>query len=396
VGAYLLVFFVAGLVTFALTPVVRRVSIRVGAVDPPSDRKVHPAPTPTMGGFAIYGGVLAALGISQVLPFFEDMNRASAEPRAALVTCTLIVALGAIDDKRGASPLAKFTAEVFIGGVLVLMGVQLAYLWIPVAHGSVLLLGPEQAVPLTILWVVLLANAVNLVDGLDGLAAGMVAIAAIAFFVYIFRSGTEFGQASTGALFSAITAGACLGFLPWNLHPAKIFMGDSGSLLLGMLLALATISGLGRNLDAPAGGDMISVVGTAAVPLLILAIPVLDVVFAIVRRTWRGEGIAHADKQHLHHRLLDIGHGHRQAVFLMYLWAALFAGSTLAVGLIDGRLAVGAILLLASLLFLATALPRLAERRREANGNHHGPGPGEHGDALGAHPAPGSEAGPAS
>jgi UDP-GlcNAc:undecaprenyl-phosphate/decaprenyl-phosphate GlcNAc-1-phosphate transferase len=394
VGAYLSVFLVAGLTTFALTPLVRRVSIRVGAIDPPSDRKVHPVPTPTMGGFAIYGGVVAALGLSQILPFFEDMNRASAEPRAALVTCSLMVVLGAIDDKRGASPLAKFTSEVFIGGVLVLMGVQLAYLWIPGANEFVLL-GPEVAVPLTILWVALLANAVNLVDGLDGLAAGMVAIASLAFFVYIFRADSEFGQASTGALFSAITAGACLGFLPWNLHPARIFMGDSGSLLLGMLLALATISGLGRNLDRPAGGDLAAVVGTAAVPLLILAIPVLDVVLAIVRRTWRGERIGHADKQHLHHRLLDIGHGHRQAVFLMYLWAALFAGSALAVGLIDGRLAVGAILLLTSLLFLATALPRLAERRREANGNHHRPETGDQAGTVGASPAPGRGAGPA-
>jgi UDP-GlcNAc:undecaprenyl-phosphate/decaprenyl-phosphate GlcNAc-1-phosphate transferase len=391
VGAYLLVFFVACLTTFVLTPLVRRVSVRVGAIDQPSDRKVHPVATPTMGGFAIYGGVLAALGLSQLLPFFEDMNRASAEPRAALVTCTLMVILGAIDDKRGASPLAKFTSEVFIGGVLILLGVQLAYLWNPAAAETVLL-GPELAVPLTILWVVLLANAVNLVDGLDGLAAGMVAIAAIAFFVYIFRADSEFGQASTGALFSAITAGACVGFLPWNLHPARIFMGDSGSLLLGMLLALATISGLGRNPYEPAGGDFASVVGTAAIPLLILAIPVLDVALAIVRRTWRGERIGRADKQHLHHRLLDIGHGHRQAVFLMYLWAALCAGSTLAVGLIDGRLAVGAILLLASLLFLATALPRLAERRREANGNHHRQGTGEQEGAVRASPAPGGGA----
>ena len=309
----------------------------------------------------MYGGVIAAIVASQVLPFFRQMNQASAEPRAAVVTCTLMVALGAIDDKRGTSALAKLTAQVFIGGVLVLMGVQLAYLWLPGSY-QFFLLTPEQAVPLTILWVAFLANAVNLVDGLDGLAAGMVAIAATAFFIYIVRSDSEFGQASTGALLSVITAGVCLGFLPWNFHPARIFMGDSGSLLLGMLLAIATISGLGRNPYPPAGGDLVAVVGTVFVPLLVLAIPVLDVLLAIVRRTWRGQGIGHADKEHIHHRLLDIGHGHRSAVLLMYLWSALFAGSALAVGLIDGRLAVGVILLLASVLFLVTALPRLTSR----------------------------------
>jgi UDP-GlcNAc:undecaprenyl-phosphate/decaprenyl-phosphate GlcNAc-1-phosphate transferase len=222
---------------------------------------------------------------------------------------------------------------------------------------------------LTIVWVVLVANAVNLVDGLDGLAAGMVAIASSALFVYVVRSPSLLGDASQTALLSAITAGICLGFLPWNFYPAKIFMGDTGSMLLGMLLAIATISGVGRNPIQPSTDDLVAIGGSVAVLLLVLAIPFLDVVLAVIRRTWRGQGIGHPDKEHLHHRLVDVGHGHRQAVLLMYLWSGLISGCGLVVGLITGRFLVGMIVAGAFLLFLATAFPRLARPR---NGAHAG------------------------
>ena len=151
------------------------------------------------------------------------------------------------------------------------------------------------------------------------------------------RTPSTFGDASAAAMLSAITVGICLGFLPWNFYPAKIFMGDSGSLLLGMLLSIATIDGIGRNPFPPSGGDIAAITGAVLVPLLVLFIPFLDVVLAIARRTWRGQGIGHADKEHIHHRLMDIGHSHRRAVLLMYLWSALISASALAVGLIDGR-----------------------------------------------------------
>ena len=157
-----------------------------------------------------------------------------------------------------------------------------------------------------------------------------------------------------------------MGFLPWNFYPARIFMGDSGSMLLGMLLTIATISGVARNPFPPSGGDLAAVVGTVMVPLLVLAIPFLDVVLAVIRRTWRGKGIGTADKEHIHHRLLDIGHSHRSAVLLMYLWSALISASALAIGLIDGRLAVGVIITAAVVLFAVTALPRLARWRGRA------------------------------
>jgi UDP-GlcNAc:undecaprenyl-phosphate GlcNAc-1-phosphate transferase len=364
VRAYLLIFLACAGTTFVATPLVRRLAVGMGAISQPNDRTVHAVPTPTMGGLAMYVGFLVGLAISFALPFFSAMRAGSSELLAALVTCTLMVGLGMIDDRRGTSALAKFTAQVFIAGVLVLMGSALVYFWLPGL--GVVFLSANLSALLTILWVVAVANAVNLVDGLDGLAAGMVAIAATSFFIYMVRTPSTFGDASAAALLSVITVGVCIGFLPWNFYPAKIFMGDSGSMLLGMLLALATISGVGRNPLPPSGGDLAAIAGTVLVPLLVLFIPFLDVVLAVVRRTWRGQGIGHADKEHIHHRLMDIGHSHPRAVLLMYLWSVLISGMALAVGLIDGRTTVGLILMAALFLFLVTALPAL-DRWRAGN-----------------------------
>jgi UDP-GlcNAc:undecaprenyl-phosphate GlcNAc-1-phosphate transferase len=370
VVAYLIVFVVAAGTTFALTPLVRSLAERFGAIDHPSERKLHVVPTPTMGGLAMWAGFILAMGAAWLLPFFEPLRRAAPEPVAAIVTCTLMTGLGVIDDRRGTSALAKLTAQIFIAGILVLLGVQLAYFVLP--DQGLAVLGTDEAVPLTILWVVAAANAINLVDGLDGLAAGMVAIAATTFFVYMIRGGDTSDSASVAALFSVITVGICVGFLPWNFHPARIFMGDTGSMLLGMLVAIATIAGVGNDLGPPTRGGAAVIALPLLVPLLVLAIPFLDVLLAIVRRTRKGLGIAHADKEHIFHRLMDIGHGHRQTVLLMYLWSTLVCGSALAIGVIDGRLIAGAIVGCALVLFLVTALPRLLERRRNGvlNGKH--------------------------
>jgi UDP-GlcNAc:undecaprenyl-phosphate GlcNAc-1-phosphate transferase len=375
VTSYLIVFVAAAVVTFLATPLVRWFVIKVGAIYRPNDRTVHVVPLPTMGGIAMYLGLVAALIASRVLPFFADVNQLSTSI-AALVTCTLMLGLGVIDDTRGTTPLSKLIAQIFIAGVLVLLGVELFYVWLPKIQ--VVVLSGDLAVIATIVWTVAVANAVNLVDGLDGLAAGMVAIASAAFFIYLVSSGSPAGLASPAALISAITCGICIGFLPWNFHPAKIFMGDAGSMLLGMLLAIATIEGITRKITQPTTGDIAAIFGTIGVPILVLLVPFLDVILAIVRRTRRGQGIGYADKEHLHHHLMEIGHGHRQAVLLMYLWSALVSGCALAVAAIDGRFAVGLILFGAAALFLFTALPRLT-RRRASNGTRGG-GPPAHRD----------------
>jgi UDP-GlcNAc:undecaprenyl-phosphate GlcNAc-1-phosphate transferase len=359
VVSYLLVFAASAGVTFVATPLVRRLSLRVGWIDRPSDRKVHPKPTPTVGGLAICLGVLAGLMATRFVPFLSTLYDTSSDLDAVAIAGPAIVMLGVVDDTRGVSALGKLSGQVLVAGVLVLLGVQ--FIWFYFPGQGVLSLSPDVAVPLTILWVVAMVNAVNLIDGLDGLAAGIVAIAAIAFFAYMVRSPAGDVEASTAALLAVIAAGAAIGFLPWNFHPARIFMGDSGALLLGLVMAVATISGAARNLDGPTEGGIAVIVIPVTLPLLVLAIALLDVGLAIVRRMRRGLGIGHADKEHIHHRLLDIGHSHRQAVLLMYLWSALISGCALAVAFVDGPLLVFAIVTVAVL--VATVLPRLIRDR---------------------------------
>jgi UDP-GlcNAc:undecaprenyl-phosphate/decaprenyl-phosphate GlcNAc-1-phosphate transferase len=377
VRAYLLVFVVSAGVTLAATPLVRLLSLRLGWIDKPSDRKVHPTPTPTVGGLAIFLGVLAGLVTTRFVPFLQGLYETSSDLDAAAIAGTVVVMIGVVDDTRGVSALGKLTGQVLVAGGVVLLGVQLVYFYFP--GQGVLSLSPDLAVPLTILWIVVMMNAVNLIDGLDGLAAGILAIAAAAYFIYMAwpDPGGEVLPTTTAAL-SAIAGGAAIGFLPWNFHPAKIFMGDSGAMLLGLMMAIATISGVGRNLEGPSGGDLAVIAIPVILPLLVLAVPLLDVILAVVRRMRRGIGISHADKQHIHHRLMDIGHSHRQAVVLMYVWSALISGCALAVAFIDGRLPVAAILVGA--LVIATVLPRLIRDRsprgsdrapaRSANGGH--------------------------
>lgn len=357
-GPYLLVFVASAGVSFLSTPFVRRLAIRFKFIDHPSDRKVHPKATPTVGGIAIYLGIAAGIGVSMLVPALSGLHRTSSDPEAALIAGAVIVVVGAVDDVRGVSALGKLTGQVLAAGVLVLAGVQLLYFYFP--GQGILSLSSDVAVPLTILWVVAIVNAVNLIDGLDGLAAGMVAIGALAFFAYMYRAPGLGDAASSAALLSAVAAGSALGFLPWNFHPAKIFMGDSGAMLLGLVMAAATISGVGRNPYPPTGGDLAAIAIPVALPLLVLAIPILDVLLAIVRRMRKGLGITHADKEHIHHHLLEIGHTHRQAVLLMFLWSALISVSALSVAFVNGRFRVA--LILAGAVFVAAVLPWLLRR----------------------------------
>jgi UDP-GlcNAc:undecaprenyl-phosphate GlcNAc-1-phosphate transferase len=374
---YLWVFGASAAVSFLTTPLVLLLSRRLGWIDRPSDRKVHPKPTPTVGGLAIFLGVTAGLGVSRIVPFLSRLHETTSDVEAALLGALVVFSLGVIDDTRGVSALGKLAGQTLAAGILVLLGVQLLFFYFP--GQGIVSLDPTLAIPLTVLWVVGMVNAVNLIDGLDGLAAGMIAIGAIAFFLYMSHApGVEAGP-TVAALLSAVVAGSAIGFLPWNFWPARIFMGDSGAMLLGLLMAVASISGVGRNIS-PSGGDFAAFAIPIAVPLLILAIPLLDVVFAIARRMRRGSGITHADKEHVHHRLMDIGHSHRTAVLLMYLWSALISASALAVAFINGRLLVGSII--ATALALAVAIPRLvlgrsplAGARRDDGGGRRPRGP---------------------
>jgi UDP-GlcNAc:undecaprenyl-phosphate/decaprenyl-phosphate GlcNAc-1-phosphate transferase len=370
--AYVVVFIVTALTAFVATPLVRRLAVRVGAIDRPSDRKVHPKPTPTLGGIAIWAACLAGLGVAYLLPAYDQLFRQSSEPLGVILAGTVIVALGSYDDLRGIAVPAKVAGQVLAAGLLILAGVQLFYFWLPGL--GVLALGQDLAVPLTVIWVLAMINAVNLIDGLDGLAAGVVAIAAAAFFIYAFRGDPISGVSSVegffsvdpsaAGLFSVLVAGAALGFLPHNFNPAKIFMGDSGSMLLGLVLAAATISGVGRTGESPTNTELAALAIPVLIPLLVLAVPFTDVIWAIARRLRRRRPVYRPDKEHIHHRLLEIGHTHRQAVLIMYLWSALLASVALAITFIRSRGLVAVVVVAIAAILVGTAAPRM----RRTNG----------------------------
>lgn len=353
--SYLLVFATSLVVTFATTPIVRLLSLRFGWIDRPSDRKVHPNPTPTAGGIALFLGIVAGVFVSGRLPFLRPLTaQGGGDVAAALIAAAAVLGLGVIDDAKGINPLTKLVGQIFSAGLAVLLGVQLLFFYIP--GQGIVSLDPTLAIPLTVLWILMMVNAMNLIDGLDGLASGIAAIGALAFFLYMRSAGGD-PTPSSAALLSAVVAGASIGFLPWNFHPARIFMGDTGSMLLGLLLGVATISGVGRNPFPPAGGDLAAIAIPIALPLFILFIPISDVVLAVIRRVRNRQGLANADKEHIHHRLLDIGHTHRRAVVLLYLWSALISGCALAVAFLEGWKMVGVVV--AGSIVVGTVVPWL-------------------------------------
>jgi len=367
-GAYLAVFLATAGTVAAVTPLVRFLAIRIGAIDHPSDRKVHPKPTPTIGGVGILVGTLVGMGVAYLIPSFRAVFEESSELQGALLGAVIITFVGLLDDLRTLSAPAKVAGQILAAGLLILNSVEIFFFWFPTQ--GVVSLGSDLAVPLTVAWVLLMVNAINLIDGLDGLAAGIVTIAAAAFFVWIRLTPATFGpSATTAALLSVVAGGAAIGFLPWNFYPARIFMGDSGSMQLGVLLAAATISGVGRTIQ-PSRGDLAAFSIPVLIPAIVLAIPLADVALAITRRLWRHRPVFAPDKDHIHYRLQQIGHTHRQAVLLMYFWSALLAASALTVALVTTTLTYVVLIGLGALFLIGlTLVPsriREAHRKREA------------------------------
>lgn len=339
---YLLVFAVSAAVTFLVTPVAHRVATRVGAMAAPRDRDVHAIPTPRLGGLAMYVGLAAGLLVADQLPFLSSVSRDYPDTNAVLVAGGLICLLGAVDDRWSLDPVTKLAGQIAAAGVMVLLGIQLTFALLP--NGNTASLGPETAVPLTVLLTVVLVNAMNFIDGLDGLAAGVAAIAALATFTYSYQIAVtnHFYRATPAALIAAVTAGVCVGFLPHNFNPARLFMGDSGSMLLGLLLAASMTSVTGQvSYGGIAGGaNALPSLIPLAVPLAVLAVPFVDLALAVIRRTRAGRSPFTPDKMHLHHRLLEIGNSHTRAVLFMYSWAALLGFGGVAASLSNGPLVV--------------------------------------------------------
>lgn len=332
VREYLLTLCVTAAVTYLLTGPVRKFAIVAGAMPEVRARDVHREPTPRLGGIAMFFGMCAGLLVADHLTNLNEVFEKSNEPRALLSGAALIWLIGVLDDKFEIDALIKLGGQMIAAGVMVMQG--LTILWLPVPGVGTVALTQWQGTLLTVALVVITINAVNFVDGLDGLASGMVCIAAAAFFMYAYRIWYSYGieAAAPATLFAAVLMGMCLGFLPHNMHPARIFMGDSGSMLIGLVLAAGAISvtgqvdpdviGLFAGSERNAVHQMVPVYIPLLMPLSIIAIPACDFVFAVVRRTWRGQSPFAADRGHLHHRLLQIGHSHSRAVLIMYFWAA--------------------------------------------------------------------------
>jgi UDP-GlcNAc:undecaprenyl-phosphate GlcNAc-1-phosphate transferase len=364
---YAVVLLTAGLVTFLTTPVVRMAAVRLRMMAAPRERDVHVIPTPRGGGVAMYLGVAAATLVASRLPALQRTFDDS-QAYAVLVAGGLICLLGVLDDRFSLDALTKLTGQIAAAGVMVLLGVQLAFLFLPVADIGTLSLGSDLGVPATILLTVLTVNALNFIDGLDGLAAGVVCIAASAFFVYSYGISRTFDPPnvfSSATFISAALIGCCLGFLPHNYHPARLFMGDSGALLLGLLLAAAMISTTGNVTPSQVSTNpLAATLLPLVVPAAIILLPLVDILLAVVRRTRRGERPWQPDKQHLHHRMLQIGHGHRRAVLLLWLWAAVAAVGSVSFIFFAPEVAGGGVLALVLVAAVLTIwLPRWSHRR---------------------------------
>lgn len=291
-------FLISILASSLFTPMIIKLAKKSGIVDIPNYRKVHKVPTPLLGGLAIYFSFLVGVW------FVKPSHPAHV---SILIGSMIIIIIGILDDRYELSPKVKFFGQILAAAVVIFYG-NLFVHFINLPFNGSLQLG-WLTVPITFLWIVGVTNAINLIDGLDGLSAGVTGIAMIAM------AGMAYFMGDLYVLpMAVILIGAIIGFLPYNFYPAKIFMGDTGALFLGFMISILSLLGF-KNITFI----------TFIVPLLILGVPISDTVFAIIRRLVNRKPISRADKSHLHHRLLELGFSHRQAVLLIYCLSAMFA-----------------------------------------------------------------------
>lgn len=298
---YFIPFVLALFISLFSTPLVKKLAFKVGAVDvPKDDRRVHNEPMPSIGGLAIFISVVLVILI--FLPIDKSIL-------SILMGGTVIVMGGIVDDLREIRPRTKFAVQILAGLILIYGGVKVDFITNPFARNSSLIYLNWLSIPITLFWVVGITNTLNFIDGLDGLSAGVAMISSLSLMIV----AGKFGYTNI-IILSAAVAGACLGFLPFNFNPAKIFMGDTGALFLGFMLAAISIEGVMKSVATIA----------VAAPILILGVPIFDTTFAIFRRLLNGQSVAAADKGHLHHRLLDKGFSQKKSVLILYSISAIF------------------------------------------------------------------------
>jgi UDP-GlcNAc:undecaprenyl-phosphate GlcNAc-1-phosphate transferase len=326
-GTYGIIALVGALVTLVCNPVARKIALAVNYSAQPDERKVHLVITPYGGGGAMFVGLCVALVVAVVLPTSRAVIESSHEMIGVLLAAGVMFAVGVVDDFREMSAPAKVAGQVLAATILYFSGCTMYQLKLPFA--GFIVLGPSILPVITAVWVFALSNAVNLIDGLDGLAGGIVAIASGTLCVYGLRL-EDLGllpSTNVGPLIAAVTFGICVGFLRDNFHPAKLFMGDAGALMLGLLMSASTMVIGGRT--PPASGVTFFFFAPLLIPVFILGVPLTDAVWAFVRRTVSGQGFHTPDKNHVHHRLMRLGHGHRRTVIILWLWTGLLCGFVL-------------------------------------------------------------------
>ena len=337
----ILSFVIAFAVAFATTPFVKALAERVGAVDKPDEaRRVHKKTTPLLGGLAIfYGFVISILTLCNI-----DVG-----VRGMIIGCIVIVITGIFDDIRPLNPGVKMFFQIIAAVVVVCHGVVIRRISMPefIAPSGVLELG-VFAVPITIVWIVGVTNAFNLIDGLDGLSVSVSAISAISLFSIAVLTGE-----TNLAIFAAAIAGSCFGFLPYNKYPAKLFMGDAGSTFLGFIFGSISVMGLFKGYAAI----------SMSVPFLILALPIFDTSFAIIRRISKGQSPMHPDRGHLHHRLIDMGFNQKQTVTILCITSGLLSLSAVVLMLSGFERAL--IFILAVMVLLLAGIKVLAIHNKE-------------------------------
>jgi UDP-GlcNAc:undecaprenyl-phosphate GlcNAc-1-phosphate transferase len=330
-GGYVIIFLFAAGTTAVVMPFVLRLSRRRQWLALPGERTVHTVPTPNIGGLAMLCGLAVALLIARQMDRFDRLFTGNSELIGVFLAALIIALVGLRDDVREVSAPGRVAATIVSGLVLVWFGVTMFYFRLPFL--GVFQISGDWVPIVTVLWLLVMTQAINLIDGLDGLAAGIVAIGSGAFFIYSWHLSDNglLSEPNIGPLIAVITCGVCIGFLPFNFNPARIFMGDSGSYLLGLLMSVSTSVVGGRADPSTQGfsGQTYFFLAPLFIPLIILGVPIFDVLFAIVRRVSRGTGLATADKGHLHHRLINLGHGPRRAVVILWAWTLLLSGFVL-------------------------------------------------------------------
>lgn len=354
-----IVCFVIGFIISTLfTPIAAKIAVKVGAVDVPTDpRKVHKKPIPRLGGIAIFFGVVISFILTNAVFGTHFLLDGVSLIQAAGILCgaTIIVIVGAVDDTKNIRASVKLVFQILAAVIVIYSGTRIQIITNPFSEVGVTSLSPYISIPLTVFWIVGVTNAINLIDGLDGLAAGICSIASISLLFISISHAQPFVSIAASAI-----AGATLGFLPYNFNPAKIFMGDTGATFLGFVLAAISIQGTFKAYTTVA----------IAVPFLVLGLPIFDTLFAIIRRMINGKSIMQADRGHIHHRLLDMGLSQKQSVVIMYtissvlgLMAITLTGSTAV------RIGVAVIALL---VFIAAIIRHFISECIKNNNNNHG------------------------